>query len=276
MKRFLLFLLLLLPISASAQFNGCAAGFCAPVVASGGGGGSAPTLDPSGGFSSTFSGTTNGSVTFSTTNASMLFVVVGCEVTNATGVHRTVSSVSDNSGTTGTWASIPGGVTHAPKNYLDNSGATAAYNSLEIWAANAPLAITSKSITVTLSGTVDDCVLIAFGADGANTTTPGDTNASIAGLGAYAGGFTAPTVTGVSTTATNTFMIFAYQSVSNTDAGDPTGFTRIAYANNGGGSNNCELGVSYQRFSSTQSSATYTSATAGINGWTAVALAIKS
>jgi hypothetical protein len=36
MKRLLLVILLLLPISAPAQFNGCSAGFCAPVVASGG------------------------------------------------------------------------------------------------------------------------------------------------------------------------------------------------------------------------------------------------
>lgn len=38
MKRLILAALLLLPISASAQFNGCPAGFCSPKVAGGGGG----------------------------------------------------------------------------------------------------------------------------------------------------------------------------------------------------------------------------------------------
>jgi hypothetical protein len=68
----------------------------------------------------------------------------------------------------------------------------------------------------------------------------------------------------------NTLMLFAWESVSKTDAGIPTGFTLINRTSNGGGTNNAQASVCYQIFSSTQSSATYTSAIAGINGWNAM------
>jgi hypothetical protein len=229
-------------------------------------------LDPSGGFTSTFSSASSGTITVSTTNASILVIVVACEATNATGVHRTVSSIT----ATGlTFNPIPS--TNTPKGYNDNTGAANAYNTLEIWYAVAASPLSSVVVTVNLSGACDDAVLQGFGVNGVNTSTPADSNSSLAVVTTFPGFGGTTGCTGVSTTNANTFMILAYETVSNFDGGPISGMTALNWVNNGGGSNNCSLGVAYQIYSSTQSSISLLgTAAGGGNGWIAIAVALQA
>lgn len=50
---------------------------------------------------------------------------------------------------------------------------------LELWYADAPLALTSETIIATFSGTFDAASMVAFGVAGANTTTPWDTASNL-------------------------------------------------------------------------------------------------
>jgi hypothetical protein len=130
MKRILLALLLLLPVSASAQFNGCSAGFCAP---SGTGTASASltyealATETSGTATATFSG-----VTFGTANSNRVMIIVaGSRVSS--GLSNTVSS-----------ATIGGiSATQVPSAAVTGTGGNM---TSDIWYASVPTGLTGTIV----------------------------------------------------------------------------------------------------------------------------------
>lgn len=196
--------------------------------------------------SATATTATSKAITLTTVAANTVAVVMVLTNTNATGVARTVSSVTAT------------GLTFTKRGSISQNNSLSDAQNLEWWWA--PVASAgAHAITVTLSGAPDLTSLIAFSVSGANTTTPWDT-ASTNGFSAGNATATATVVqvTGVSTTAAAAFG-FSFTAIDgNVFASFPcaTGaYTEILDVNN---SNNTwgNLGGCYEAYSSAQSSFT--------------------
>ena len=110
--------------------------------------------------------------------------------------------------------------------------------STEEWYAIAASPLTSQVITATLSGPATAATITIFAISGANTTTPFDVNVSLPATNSdVTGTSTAPTVTGISTTNANTFLIsFVHLPGNGVTLTEPAGFTRILAVNGFSGS----------------------------------------
>ena len=102
-----------------------------------------------------FSSTNTGTVTLTTANTNDV-IVVAVNSRLATGGPKTVSSVTAS------------GLTFVQRKAYNPSDDTP--SDLEVWWAIASAALTAEVITVNLSGTVDGCVIQAFGVTGANVS----------------------------------------------------------------------------------------------------------
>lgn len=213
-------------------------------------------------------GTTVGTstTTLSTTNAGDIIVVLThAEAVNAQGNFPTVSGISGGSLT---WA----------KRSVGNFGPGGfgnSYNRSECWWAYASGTLTNVTITATWGGvTIDDMTIIAFGVTGFTggtySTNPWDSNSS---LPAVATGTTtsAPTVSGVNTTAAATMVLdlLAGPGGNNFVSGDIGGSaaTAITHAHNGGGTNNSDVGALETVFAAAQTNLTVNFAGNTTNGW---------
>lgn len=220
MKYLLLTLFLfLLPLSASAQFNGCPAGFCSGRVSSGSG--STLSLD---GSASNTGGTTTQTVTLSTTKTNDVIIVIAT-FNNSGG---TISSISDTASLTWTGhrrATVTNGTTTVEEWYAISSGI-----------------LTSDVITLNYSASASFSVATAFGVNGAHTAAPFDTNAAIPFTGVGTPSFTTSNandflVTGGANTCTPTspwvsieatsFWTVQYQIVSTTQSGSGPSCTGV-------------------------------------------------
>ena len=140
-------------------------------------------------------GNANGNSTFSTTVAASLTtsntddIIVALVATKHDGSSAPAISVADGSSLTWT------------QRYQLNSSD----ESYGIFWAHAASALSGDTITATLSVSSSENTIIVFGVSGADTSYPFDNNAS---LTKHASGTsTAPAATGVSTDATDTFLI---------------------------------------------------------------------
>lgn len=190
-----------------------------------------------------FSTASSGTVTLTTSLTNDIVVVaIGFESTIGQGA-QTVSSVAAS------------GLTFHQRGaqaYLSPASPNANVQ-LEIWWASAASALTSEIITVTLSGTIDNESMVAFGVNGVlNLAAPWDTNAS---LPAFTTGSpaTAPTF---STTQRNDFLLAAGTTPNIFQPGQSPPYTAIATANNTGGVNFSHTTVAYDVVSTPQSGAT--------------------
>lgn len=130
---------------------------------------------------------TSTTVTLTTTSTNDIIVVQAVGV-NAGAV--TVSSVSDVAGLI--WAKR--------KALVFNTNDT-----LEVWWAYSPSALSGDVITVTMSAALTTIALNAFGINGANTATPWDANGALPATNT--GSNSTPTVTSVSTTFAPTILL---------------------------------------------------------------------
>jgi hypothetical protein len=149
-------------------------------------------------------------------------------------------------------------------------------NGIETWWALASSPLVSDVITVH-TDFFDDITVTAFAVSGANTGSPWDTNGSLPALNNGSGN-NAPSVSGVSTTATDT-IVFSFAG----DAQNPqfvngagTGYTQLAAPHNNGRNNWSNGECQYKAFSSAQSSITVAPATLNSNvDWVIIADAIR-
>jgi hypothetical protein len=207
------------------------------------------------------SGATSAAVTLSTTHSNCI-VVVMVTIEDSPNTIPTVTSITDTAG-----------LTWAKRASTTNSNSA---NGIETWWALAPSPLVSDVITVH-TDFFDDITVTAFAVSGANTGSPWDTNGSLPALNNGSGN-NAPSVSGVSTTATDT-IVFSFAG----DAQNPqfvngagTGYTQLAAPHNNGRNNWSNGECQYKAFSSAQSSITVAPATLNSNvDWVIIADAIR-
>ena len=212
-----------------------------------------PALDGSatGSFTSAASGTVT--LTTSLSNDVIVVMVEDEDVNNA--VVRTVSSVTAT------------GLAFAHRS--TGSINASPYTETEVWWAAAASALSSKTITVTLSGSIDDASIVAFGVSGANTATPWDANGALPATATGASSAN-PTVNGVSTSNAND-MLLGFTGLSLPGSGTPAtetagaGYTLIQTQVNGGATGASEAAAEYKVVAATQSSVSVAFATANTN-----------
>lgn len=161
------------------------------------------------------------------------------------------------------------GLTFTRHNFVDNGGANSRFTRIEIWSAPVSSAL-SQTISITLSGAIDDASVYFFGLSGVGATAF-DTSADVTGFNAT--GVTSITLTGVSTSNPNDLLFYA---VGANQSGPPswataTGFNKIINVFNGGGAQFSEVQICYQSRTSTVSN---TSINTGVT--TAIAAAAIS
>lgn len=147
----------------------------------------------------------------------------------------------------------------------------------EVWWAYAANALTGLTpISVTLSASTDDAVVVAAGYQGftgtAYQTAPWDTNVSIPATAQSTGATSVGSVSGVSTTSTAGMLLFGHGScdwnLSPPGPGAPTGFTLVQRATNTGGSNANQGNLFGKAYTSAQSSVTITTTSPSTTqGW---------
>jgi len=185
-----------------------------------------PSID--GQANANFSGTATGNVSLTTTQPDDIIVaIVHTETTGANG-YRPVGSVTDTAGLS--W--------QRRAQYQWAGGRNSNSNTLEIWWAHAPAALTADTITAHISGgNVDDATILAFGVAGADIDEPFDTNASLpASATGGASSASTPSLAGVSTDAARELILAVAGSPrSGGTSSSPADFTTLANFTNGGG-----------------------------------------
>lgn len=198
------------------------------------------------------SSTTTGSASLTTSDTNDIIVVLESNEDAPGGAVRIVTSIT-----------APG-LTFAERSYT--SLGTPTYQDAEVWWAYSASALSAEAITITLSGTTDDAVIVAFGVHGANTASPWDADFAIPRV-ASGGGSTTPTVTGVSTENAND-MVLGLQGNGDSEAQvgveetAGAGMTLIQSYDDAGGTNDEVGAAEYELVSATQSSATVAFGTA--------------
>ena len=113
----------------------------------------------------TISGTNSGSVTLTTAHANDVVVALIETEVDAGAPPATVSSVTAS------------GLTFAQRSAVSGTGAGqfgTSSDDMEVWWATTTSALSGESISVALSKSVDNAVVIAFGVSGASTSSPWD------------------------------------------------------------------------------------------------------
>jgi hypothetical protein len=210
------------------------------------------------------SGSANTTATISTANGSDEVCILAAAESVSGGTIRTVSSVAG------------AGLTWAQRAAIQQPNSTfGAHLNMETWCAPAASALSGQVITVTWSGAYDDACMVAWGVHNQNVAAPFDTNGSIPGTATVpASTGTAATIGGISVSSpSNTFVIGAVASPVTNDSGDPAGFTRIAFIQNGNGTNSISCLVDYLVYKPSAATITWPNV---INAWSLIVDAIKS
>lgn len=140
----------------------------------------------------------------------------------------------------------------------DNGGR---FNVMETFWAYAAAQQTAKTITVTMSGAIDDAVIGVFAVSGVgNFVTPWDSNAALPATADTFSANTPPPVSGVSTTSAPTLMFgfFGARDGCATTVNTGAGWTSILNVVNGGGSLEEIYAVASIPFATAQSGITAT------------------
>jgi hypothetical protein len=174
----------------------------------------------------------------SSTNVNLTTTVSGdliCVVVTTLGASVTVSSVTAT------------GLTFTKvQSIVQNSSGT--FNMLDLWTAVASGTLSSKTITVTLSASVFNLSMSAFGVTGLfSTSTPYDPNV-LTPLTTAANPITALSIT--TTNADDLLLYLATAQSANGNGGAPTGFTQFASE---GGTGFVDILCNYKSVSATQS-----------------------
>lgn len=267
----LLVLLLGLAVPASAGL------VMSPTGVAGGGGGSAPIVDPGSVATGSFGSTTFGNVCTVTTSANdETIFAAGLTEGAATAPSPTILSIVSAGLTWVRLTSTPG----VAAQITDQHALTGAYQNAEIWWARAATAGTYVA-GVTTDIIVDAASFVCWAATGVHPTAPQDANASLAATAAASAG-AHPTVSGISTTTANTLLVSVATTADPSvdcpglTASAPAGFTNIGTVNFGGAvANYACVAVAAKAVSAVQSGITvaWTNATAWPN-WMTIVTAI--
>ena len=197
-------------------------------------------------------------------------IVIVCSLAewlNATGASGTVASISGGSLT---WAKRSSATLHG--------GTGTAWQDLECWWAYSASIQAGMSVTVTWNlpsaTNFDGASAVGFavkGFLGTNyQTNPWDSNGALPAI-ATSSGTSAPTLSTLSTTSANAFLIGAVGTTANTNwsAQAGTGYTFAANGFSFAGTNWASSGAEYQVVSATQSGATVSWAASAV-GWTLI------
>ncbi len=223
------------------------------------------SLSIDGSATGSFSSTNTGAVTLTTGKTNDIIVVAVNNENTANGVLRTVSGVTST------------GLTFHNRSAVTQNSAP--YEDTEVWWALASSTLSSASITVTLTGSIDDASIVAFGVNGANTSTPWDTNGAIPAYNSNTAS-QAPSVSGIST-SNAADILFGVNGDSVPGAGAPStetagsGYTLIQTQVNSGGTGADEVAAEYQLVSSTQAGVSASFGVANTN-WTMIGDAIQA
>lgn len=163
-------------------------------------------------------GTTTLTLTLTTSKTNDVIEVAAGSVRSVANGHTTISGIADGAGLS--WAKRSS-VT------LDN--AEGASSDLEVWRAVSTGALSADVITVTFNASVLACSGIAFGINGADTTTIWDANVSVPATATSSSG-SVPTITGISTTTANDIALaFMMQPDTGTQNGGTIGGTSATF-----------------------------------------------
>jgi len=151
-----------------------------------------------------------------------------------------------------------GGLTWARRSqlsYVTNpaiSGHTNGVN-LEYWWAKAASPLAAAIFTVTLSGTTDDYVLVAFGASGCWAASPWDSDATLPRLGAANDNTRPTTVSGANTSQANDLLL-CFSGATNGPGvpPNPAGWTLIDSAGTNAATLDANGGAWYQAVTTKQ------------------------
>jgi hypothetical protein len=180
--------------------------------------------------------TIDGSASGSASSTTPVFATLSTTLTN----NIIVAIVSvEGSGITGstTIAVTGGGLTWTK--YTSNFYAAAAvsgYSNLQdVWYATATSVVSAQSITGTCSTQFDDATIVVFGVNGCNLAAPFDTGTNMPINTTFGISVATKTVTGINTKTPNPLIIASW-TVAINDALNTldTGYTQIAYVQNGG------------------------------------------
>lgn len=209
------------------------------------------------------SGSSTVAATLSASIGEIIVVVVNNE--DVSGAVKTVTGISDGTGNV-----------YAKRFSATQTGASeprfGASEGFEVWWAYAANALSTSTITATLSASTDDAVIIVAGYQGftgtAYQTAPWDTDASLPKTAQGTSGSTTATASGISTTSTAGILLAGAGTVS--DASQfpppPSGFSQAGSITNSGGSNSVQAALFDEVYASAQSSITVTVGTA-TSGW---------
>ncbi len=216
-----------------------------------------PALDGAGTAIKNFGTWTSATVTLTTTLTDDVVCVATYIAKFPSGPRPAISSVT---GASLTWT--------ARGTPIGADWGTVWFTNKELWCAPAPSALVAQVITVNFS-TATEVNLIAFGVNGVfSTAAPFDSNVSVPASNTGASGTI--TVSGVSTTQSNDFILFhcGDQSASNCSA--PASYTSIGTNTN----DDTTAVASYLAVSAPLSSSSIT--TASRSNWTAVVDALTA
>lgn len=194
------------------------------------------TLDGSNGASGSFTSTNTATVALTTTGTNDIINVNMI----TTGVTLTVTGISDTAGLT--WVKRKALAVGATTNIINS----------EFWYAKSTGALTADTITVTMNITsTAGWRLDSWGINGANFTTPFDTNASFPAFNTASSAGTSLAVTGLTTNQTNDVLVSSLRTQAAMGTlTRPSGFTQII--------NTTSTDNAYNVLSGTLSSATET------------------
>lgn len=139
-----------------------------------------------------------------------------------------------NSGTMPTVTSVTSsGLTFVKRSSVLNNPGGGRQAAVEVWWATAATTLSSQTITVTLSSSIDDAGVAVFGVSGAgDPTNPWDSDPSLPSVGA---GNPGPISLNYSTTDPDDLVIWCEGGNAGGNTSAPSGFTTIANLVNGGG-----------------------------------------
>jgi hypothetical protein len=175
----------------------------------------APTLD--GNAHGQHSGGGNATATLTTTKTNDIIVMMVYNELNA-------------------GASAVSGVTSPGLTFAKRSSSNGTGNgNLEIWWALSAGILTAAVLTVAFAATYDNASLVAFGVNGCKTAAPWDSNVSLPRKSSQPTTGGTQSVSGVSTTEANDFLIAGLGAVSGPTSTPITGWTFIDLNSNGAG-----------------------------------------
>ena len=220
-------------------------------------------LSIDGSASTTSSGGTTVTITLATTQNNDIVLVESSS--------NFLSAATDVTGVTG------GGLTWSNRFSTSTLSVPDSSDFLSVWWASAPAASSSIRITLTYRNTIDCAAVIAWGVNGANTSSPWDTNASLTRSNAV-DSVSQPTVSGVSTDNA-TDMLFGFAGAGSVGGGvnqtARSDFTLLGNTFINACSNSAAIAAEYQITSVATSSGNVGFSTNYNNPWLMAADAIR-